>query len=268
MTELQTKLLSMLGWYHNFCVEHDLRYYAIGGTALGAVRHGGFIPWDDDIDVGMPRADYIRFQKLSVDINGKTPYFAEFPSLKKDFVYQFGKLYDTRTTLVESTRYKTKRGIYLDIFPLDGMGNSQEKAVQRIHKIDWLTAIYSTRVCALRRGRKWYKNAAIILSRAVPNALCDYRKIVKEIDYLGQEEDFDGSEFVTNIAGDNGRKIMRRELFGIPKLWSFEDISIFLPEKVEEYLRSLYGQWELPPPESERISHHDYLYMNLDEGFL
>ena len=66
-SELQKKLLPMLGWFHDFCVAHDLRYYVLGGTMLGAVRHQGFIPWDDDIDVGMPRKDYEIFMKLCED---------------------------------------------------------------------------------------------------------------------------------------------------------------------------------------------------------
>ena len=88
MTELQERLLRLLKWYHEFCVANDLKYYAIGGTALGAVRHGGFIPWDDDVDVGMPRPDYERFKELANEkINGKTSFFAEFPSEKRDFGY-------------------------------------------------------------------------------------------------------------------------------------------------------------------------------------
>ena len=62
MTDLQKKLLDMFSWFHGFCVENGLRYYAMGGTALGAVRHNGFIPWDDDIDVGMPRNDYEKLR--------------------------------------------------------------------------------------------------------------------------------------------------------------------------------------------------------------
>ena len=64
LTVLQEKLLVMFKWFHDFCIKHKLRYYALGGTMLGAVRHNGFIPWDDDIDLGMPRKDYQRFVKL------------------------------------------------------------------------------------------------------------------------------------------------------------------------------------------------------------
>lgn len=64
LTDLQARLLPMLEWYHAFCVEHGLRYYILGGTMLGAVRHQGFIPWDDDIDVGMPRRDYEEFSRI------------------------------------------------------------------------------------------------------------------------------------------------------------------------------------------------------------
>lgn len=123
MTEIQLKLLDMLKWFHEFCIENKLRYYALGGTMLGAIRHKGFIPWDDDIDVGMPREDYDKMIELVIDKQDEK-YRLEKPLQNKDFVYQYCKLYDTSTTLVENTRYKTKRGVYLDIFPLDGIGLS------------------------------------------------------------------------------------------------------------------------------------------------
>jgi lipopolysaccharide cholinephosphotransferase len=78
MTQVQEKLLDMLRWFHRLCVENNLRYYAIGGTMLGAQRHQGFIPWDDDIDVGMPRED---IEKLKDIINRKNldKYVLETP---------------------------------------------------------------------------------------------------------------------------------------------------------------------------------------------
>ena len=114
--KLKPMLVEMMGWFHNFCVNHNLRYYAAGGTMLGAIRHKGFIPWDDDIDIVMPRTDYEKLEQLMKNQVCKR-YLLETPNTDaKDFFYTFSKLYDTETTLIENTKYKIKRGIYLDIF--------------------------------------------------------------------------------------------------------------------------------------------------------
>ena len=127
MTELQQELLKILKWFHGFCVENNLRYYADGGTMLGAVRHKGFIPWDDDVDVCMPREDYNKLISLSASL--PKPYVLETPqSEAKDFLYAFSKIYNTDTTLIEKGKKNIKRGIYLDVFPLDGLGNSEKEA--------------------------------------------------------------------------------------------------------------------------------------------
>ena len=91
MNEMQSKLLDMMKWFHGYCEENGLRYYALGGTALGAVRHGGFIPWDDDLDVGMPRADYDRMISLCENGTGNTRYRIEAPGQIRVFIYQFCK---------------------------------------------------------------------------------------------------------------------------------------------------------------------------------
>ena len=116
--ELKETLIAMMQWFHQFCIDNDIRYYVVDGTMLGAARHQGFIPWDDDIDVGVPRRDY---EKLASILNEKTEgrYVLETPdSPAKEFIYTYSKLYDTTTTLVEHARKDIRRGVFIDIFPL------------------------------------------------------------------------------------------------------------------------------------------------------
>ncbi len=265
LSALQSKLLEMLTWFHGYCLEHNLRYYLIGGSALGAARHQGFIPWDDDIDVGMPREDYEKLRSLQAE-HGK--YLFEFPSEKKDFVYAYGKLYDRTTTLIEHTRYKTKRGIFIDIFPLDGLGNSYEESLARFKEIDKKVNLLSTRTCALRKGRRLYKNLAIIAMRLVPSFLLSRKKLVKEIEELSKARSFDECAYVANCVGAwHEKEIVKRTSLGKPTEAIFEGITLFVPEDIDGFLTGIYGDWRTPPPPEKQISHHDYLALDLEKAY-
>ncbi len=265
LSVLQGKLLDMLSWFDGYCRQEGLRYYLLGGSALGAARHQGFIPWDDDIDVGMPREDYEKLRSLQAE-HGK--YLFEFPSEKKDFVYAYGKLYDVTTTLIEHTRYKTKRGIFIDIFPLDGMGDSYEESLKRFKEIDGKVNLLSTLTCALRKGRKLYKNLAIIAMRLVPPFLLSRKKLVKKIETLSKARSFDECGYVANCVGNwHEKEISKREWFGTPKEYDFEGIKVFGAEDMDGYLTALYGDWRTPPPPEKQVTHHDYTYLNLEEPY-
>ena len=94
LRQMQLMLTDMLKVFHDFCVQHSIRYYAVAGTVLGAARHQGFIPWDDDIDVAMPRPDYERFIKTFNIENNKRRYLIETPySPALDYVYPYSKMY-------------------------------------------------------------------------------------------------------------------------------------------------------------------------------
>lgn len=269
MTELQTRLLVIMKWFHELCEKENLKYYAIGGTALGAVRHNGFIPWDDDLDVGMPRKDYERLKELSCKINHQSDFILEFPDNKKDFVYPYGKIYDTKTTLVESTRYKTKRGIFIDVFPIDGVGNTLEESMETFKKVDKKINLLCTRICALRKDRKWYKNIAILLSRCVPDFLLGSLKIIKEIDSMCKLKDYDECEYVANYCGNwHEKEIIKKEWVENPVLCKFEDIQIYIPEDADAYLKRVYGDYMKLPPEEKRVTHHDFLHLDLDKSYL
>ena len=271
MTELQQKLLAMLCWFHDFCTKENLRYFAIAGTFLGAVRHGGFIPWDDDIDVGLPRKDYERCREIFARTGNRIGKYAlETPySPAEDFLYSYDKLYDTTTTLVERQRTNCRRGIYLDIFPLDGAGDTMEDAKRYYKQIDAYKMLLAARVCAVRKERAWHKNLAILAARAIPSAVLSEKELCVKMDALCKERDYDESAFVGSLmSGYRDKAIMPKEIFGEPTMYQFEGKEIMGPEKPEAYLAHLYGDWRKLPPEEKRGVRHDFAELDLEHGWV
>lgn len=264
---IQSKLLAMMAWLHEFCTENQIRYYAIGGTLLGAMRHQGFIPWDDDIDVGMPRRDYERFQELTRSLTGR--YVVETPqSPATDYRYPATKLYDATTTLIEDMHPRCKRGVYIDVFPLDGLGDYSLS--QRVHfvRIRFLSLLLATRLSKVRPARTWYKNAAIRLSSLVPEALLDTKELSRHIDRLSARYDFSNSRIVGNLLGNYGvRELVPLEWFGSPISYNFENIEILGPSMGAKYLAHIYGDWEQLPPENKRGVQHDFIEVDLGKPY-
>lgn len=266
--DVHSVLLEILEWYHKVCVQNNLRYYVIGGTMLGAVRHKGFIPWDDDIDVAMPRKDYMRFvQEYSKSCS---PYIVEYPNdTNLDYPYTAAKIYDTRTTLVERKRRNVKRGIYIDVFPLDGIGETRDIAYHNYKRIYRAIHLHDMISCAFRENRKWYKNLSIVLGRVVSPLFFSERKINNYISNLCRQRDFDTTEYVGNLIGNWGYKeIMHRSFFGDPVEYPFENIIVYGVEKPHEYLQSLYNDYMKLPPVEKQVSHHDYEEISFSKSYL
>ena len=267
--EIKAVLREMFAWFHQFCVTHGLRYYMLGGTMLGAVRHGGFIPWDDDVDVGMPREDYRRLEQLMKE-NPNEAYILETPNTEKDdFFYPFAKLYDTRTTLIENTRVPVKRGVYLDIFPLDGAGDHQQDSIAYYRPIKRKLTLLLSMTTGIRTGRKIYKNLVVRLLRCVPKWLLDPKKLLLLIQRKCEQKSFDNCAWIGNFAGAHREKeIVPREVMGEPTEYAFENLRVYGVSDYNAYLTSLSGHWRELPPAEKQITHHDYLYCNLHESYL
>ena len=268
MTELQQKLLNILKWFDSFCKKNGLRYYLIGGTMLGALRHGGFIPWDDDIDVGMPREDYERMAEI-LSKNPDEKYVFETPdSCAKDFCYPFSKIYDVSTTLIENTKHKIKRGIYIDVFPLDGIGYSLEESKRNYTKIKRLYQLLSTRTVVLKKGRGFVKNLAVVIMSALPSCILNPKKIIKKLNNYCSKRSFNESNFVGNLVGNWWEKeIMPKEFFGEPTAVNFQGIEVLGVQNPDKYLTALYGDWRKLPPKEKQVSHHNFILINLNKSY-
>lgn len=268
LSPLQEKLLEMLDWFHQYCVNNHIRYYVCAGTMLGAMRHKGFIPWDDDIDLIIPRPDYERLIRL---FNKQIEhYILETPYSGDDFFpYSYAKLYDTNTTMTEHLRRDCKRGISIDVFPLDGIGNSISEAKKNYEKFNRIQNFALTQICAVRNDRSKLKNLAITISRLIPEKFVDIKKLTIKMDKVSSSFGYENNDYVMNFTSTYRLKdVLPKYIYGDPVLYPFEGIMVYGVEKPNEYLTHLYGDWKKLPPKEKRHSAHDFEELNLEKSYI
>lgn len=257
--EMKRIELNILIYFTEVCEENNLRYYLGGGTLLGAVRHKGFIPWDDDIDVMMPRPD---FQKLlSLSINNEN-YNIIKPGTA-GYYYNFAKLVDTRTILEEKgIKLIDGLGVYIDIFPLDGMPETPDARKKRFKELNSIRKRINN-TCLLRpkfhRNPFAYLNACRIYNS---NKYIDLSSLQKKYLDSALKNSFDDSEFVFAAGGAYGaRDIFPGKWFEKEIELQFENLSVKAFNGYDFYLTQLYGDYMTLPPEDKRVTpHHTIVY--------
>ena len=236
--------LEILDSIHNFCKQRSLRYSLAYGTLIGAIRHKGYIPWDDDIDIMMPRPDYERF-------------ISEYQGIHNHIVVQthkndgsyfpcFAKVYDNRT---EQITFPTKSGVCVDGFP-----DTEEETIKFLHKkfhIVFHDILYTCKNNSYRPGNKWI----IALKYAVKRVMYPSRKCaIKKLDKINSTYPFDRS----NYAGVHSNTVWERSRFPKKMFESytttiFEGRELNIISDYDTFLRAYFGDYMQLPPEEERV---------------
>lgn len=264
-------IVDVLREFIDICKQQNYTYYVCGGTAIGAVRHNGIIPWDDDIDVFMPRPDYDKFLAFAKDYHSDK-YEVLTPYTTKDYPMYFAKLSNKNTSLIENADIPSLWGLYIDIFPIDGAAEDKEEAARdqvrfrrEMNKLEAISNHYSFAkyISLLGTRKEWGRFLRKTLGFFARKW---YRgKILDRMEKICRQYNFTTSPNVMAYSGCYGsREVFPREwLEGIVEK-PFENLTVNLFGGYDGYLRQLYGDYMQLPPVEKRISHHTKAYFNLE----
>lgn len=255
--KLQQIELKMLELFVQICEKENLHYYLLGGTMLGAVRHKGFIPWDDDIDVGMPRADYEKFLLCASKYLPKG-YFLQTYKTDKDYPYPYAKMRDTHTIYKENAlkNLSINHGVWIDVFPLDFC------PVKRFWFL-WHHYLLRERIKFVLY--KWEKASIKLKLFRILSCVFSpsWHNAVKRDDKLMSSYQKD-TTMTANLCGAWGeREIVPTEWYGEGTTLAFEHLKVKVPVKYHQWLTQVYGDYMELPPVEKRIARHNPVEIKL-----
>lgn len=253
----------------NICKKHNLKYIAEGGTLLGAIRHNGFIPWDDDIDLAMPRDDYDKFITIAKDELPDGLFLQHYNTEKK---YPNGhiQIRNSNTTFFIKTSYNDLRsgkncGIFIDIFPLDNLPDDYSKRQKHAKKIKLIRALAFHKLYKETKGIKGIIYSCLANLYFLFNG---FEKSIGKMDKLGMKY-----HNKTNTIGyatfmpTNEKNIFPSNIIDAIEYHQFNNIEIAIPKKYDEYLKTQFGNY-MEIPEDKNGSVHGLAYFDINKSYI
>lgn len=244
-------LLDLVKYIDKICTNNNIRYSMMFGTLLGAVRHHGFIPWDDDIDLALPREDFDKLKKIFQEKNDSRFIFVDNIEDRK-YVLPWAKIIDNRTYLTENgIRPSDNYGLFVDIFPYDRLPLRHQKSDKL--KKQLLNQLINGIRHPLSGGsmiRKIYRSMRAKIARIIGK-----RWIINKYDYLCRKNNANNNEYVSSVHVNDYNKPLKITEFDHLIRMKFENIELNAFANYDKILTDYFGDYMTPPPESERVNH-------------
>lgn len=245
---------NLIQYFVDLCKKHNFSYTILGGTLLGAVRHKGFIPWDDDVDFGMPREDYEKFVNLLLEDKN-----TEFPFLNfrnSNIRTYFSRIENHKAIIIDkSAEVKSKRYAWVDIFPLDGMPNDKIPRLLHQFRLLYLRMLlqysqFSKIVNINLTERPMIEKILIKIGKIInPERFLDKNKLTIRLDEELKKYSYKDSKMIVNFMGAyKFREMFPKKMYEQLREYQFEDLRLLGPTDSSTYLRSLYGKGYMLPP--------------------
>lgn len=252
--------LDILNFLHEVCEKNNLTYYLAYGTAIGAMRHQGFIPWDDDIDIFMFREDFNKLRQIFKDSQNKR-FALKYVIDDPEYTLPYPKVVDRRTSLIpHDEKYYSDMGVYVDIFLLDNVIEDDNERIKFLRKLDLYKKMWS-----FLQYKSWIKGAPLAnnILRCVffPFSFINPRFFAKKIDQLADSANNTHSARCGNLLhGAYGytKETFLKDYFNGTQKCTFEGNEYYVPIKCDEYLRHVYGDYMQLPPVEKRVTHHNF----------
>lgn len=243
---LHGELLKMMKEIHRICIEHGIKYTMLAGTMLGAIRHKGFIPWDDDMDLGMTYDDYKHFVKVMSELDH--PWLEIDSPIEVNYNY-FIKIYDKNTTFVEEDHQNDIKGVFIDVFPIVYAGDSYEEANKRITKCSFFKALLSRRSGTI--VNMTFKGLLFEFISKLFSKKFLYRQII-----ASYEEANSRRRLLSSVLFSRNNDTMPSTMYEQVCLYDFEDTQFLGVSDYDKYLSGKFGDYMKLPPADCRIPHH------------
>lgn len=259
--ELRRIELDILAHVAGFCDERGIKWFLIGGTLIGAVRHKGFVPWDDDIDIGMLRPDYERFIREYPESGVYEIRTAE----RNSYMYPFAKVVDTRTSVVEEGLTAKNLGVWIDIFPFDG-APAKDYCPSLTKKWKRIKQYILTRNLPISgKGRRIIRKLGIWAT--LPCRLLPNNRAALKLKRIAMQHSVEDSPYIGILVWGYGlREIIPRHAFNGTTPVTFENRTFPAMSGWDLYLSTVYGDYMTPPPPEKRKSTHNFKAWWKDES--
>lgn len=263
LRKLQLLEVNLLQKFQLICTENHLTYYFVAGGLIGALRHGGFIPWDDDMDIVMPRDDYDRFVSIcKKGVDGGYGLIHYDTDVDKNWKTAFSRFVDLKSVIEAPSAFESimQKYVWIDLFPIDGMPKGKVKRwlhMQHIMLLRSLLIFTDAKNLAGKKKRSLFESFVLHVFKIFPIfKIFDSGTVCHILEKCIKKYRFQDSDYCCNFMGRyRSKEIQPKERWGTPATLLFEGIEVKVPEQYHEFQTHMYGDYMKLPPESERVAH-------------